>query len=230
MTGRLKPILEALRHFYGQPPEPAVTKPFEQVLWDNVAYMADDERRSQAFRVLKEGVGTRPEAILAAPQDKLLEAAGYGILAATFAGKLRSAAAIAMELGDLESLVGVPVAQARRVLQRFPGIGEPGADRILLFSRMHAVPVLESNGSRALQRLLSVSAGGSYAQVYRAATALIAAELGPDFDRLIETYQLLRRHGQELCRRSLPLCEPCPLRDGCAYYVGQRRRPSGSLS
>lgn len=225
MAGRLLPILEALRHFYGPSPAPAVTKPFEQVLWDNVAYMADDERRSQAFAVLKERVGTRPEAIVDAPQERLLEVAGHGILAATFAGKLRLAATIAMELGDLESLAGRPVAQARRVLRRFPGIGEPAADRILLFSRMHAVPALESNGSRAMQRLFSVNTGGSYAQVYRAETALLAAELGPDFDRLIEAYQLLRRHGQELCRRSLPLCERCPLRDVCAYYGGRGKRP-----
>ena len=224
MAGRLVPILEALRHFYGSSPAPAVTTPFEQVLWDNVAYMADDERRSQAFAVLKERVGTRPEAIVDAPQERLMEVAGHGILAATFAGKLRLAATIAMELGDLESLAGRPVAQARRAFRRFPGIGEPAADRILLFSRMHAVPALESNGRRALQRLFSVSTSGSYAQVYRAETALLAAELGPDFDRLIEAYQLLRRHGQELCRRSVPLCDRCPLRDVCEYYRGQGKR------
>lgn len=218
------PILEALRHFYGPSPAPAVTKPFEQVLWHNVAYMADDERRSQAFTVLKERVGTRPEAIVDAPQERLLEVAGHGILAATFAGKLRLAATIAIQLGDLESLDSRPVAQARRALRRFPGIGEPAADRILLFSRMHAVPALESNGSRALQRVFSISVG-SYAQVYRAETALLAAELGPEFDRLIEAYQLLRRHGQELCRRSLPLCDRCPLRDVCAYYGRQVQRP-----
>ncbi|MDQ6898438.1 MAG: hypothetical protein M3256_04845 [Actinomycetota bacterium] len=154
--------------------------------------------------------------------------AGHGILAATFAGKLRSAAAIAIELGDLESLVSVRVAQAKRVLQRFPGIGEPGADRILLFGRLHAVPALDSNGSRALQRLLSVSVGGSYARVYRAETALIAAGLRADFDGLIEAYQLLRRHGQELCRRKVPLCDGCPLRDGCDYYVRLGSRLEGS--
>jgi hypothetical protein len=74
--------------------------------------MADDERRSQVFAVLKEQVGTRPEAIVDAPQERLLKVAGHGILAATFAGKLRLAATIAMELGDLESLAGRPVAQS----------------------------------------------------------------------------------------------------------------------
>jgi endonuclease III len=175
----------------------------------------------------REQIGTSPEGILGAPESKLLGVTGHGILAETFAAKLRAAAAIAVELGNLEAIARGPLAQARRALRRFPGIAEPGADRILLFSRTHAVPALESNGSRALQRLGLVTAGGSYAQVHRAGTKLIATELGPNFDRLIETYQLLRRHGRELCRRSRPLCEGCPLRDGCAHYGGFLRRSSG---
>ena len=34
---------------------------------------------------------------------------------------------------------------------------------------------------------------------------------------LLKASLVLRRHGQELCRRAAPLCEGCPLRDGCAF-------------
>jgi endonuclease III len=227
VPGQLERVVDDLRKFYGRTSKPTVTKPFEQVLWENVAYLVDEERRARAFALLREQIGTSPDAILRAPQAKLLGVTGHGMLAESFAAKLRSAAATAMELGDLEAIARGPLPQARRALRRFPGIAEPGADRILLFSRTHAVPALESNGSRALQRLGLVAASGSYAQVHRAGTKLIAAELGPDFDPLIETYQLLRRHGQELCRRSQPLCEGCPLRDRCAYYARLRRWGSG---
>lgn len=230
MSGEVEQILATLRDFYGAPSKLPATEPFEEVLWDNVAYLANDDRRSLAFRLLKEKVGTAPEAIMSAPRRTLIEIASHGILASTFADKIRSAAAIALQLDDLKSLANVPVAQARRVLRRFPGIGEPGADRILLFSRLHAVPALESNGVRVLQRLLAVNPGDSYARVYRAETALIIVELGPDFDRLIDAYQLLRKHGQELCRRSEPRCQPCPLRERCAYYASQRSEGSGSLA
>jgi endonuclease III len=227
VPGQLERVLDDLRAFYGPPPRPTVTKPFEQVLWENVAYLVHDERRARAFALLRERIGTSPEAILGATQAKLLGVTGHGILAETCAAKLRASAVTAMELGDLEAIARGPLPRARRALRRFPGIAGPGADRILLFSRTHAVPALESNGSRALLRLGLVAAGGSYAQVHRAATKLIAAELGPDFDGLIETYQLLRWHGQELCRRSRPLCEGCPLSNRCAHYVGLRRWSSG---
>jgi hypothetical protein len=39
-------------------------------------------------------------------------------------------------------------------------------------------------------------------------------------DWLIRAHQLLRRHGQELCRRSRPRCAACPLTAQCAYYAG----------
>jgi endonuclease III len=39
-----------------------------------------------------------------------------------------------------------------------------------------------------------------------------------DFDWLIATHQLLRRHGQELCKTSEPLCPPCPIKATCRYY------------
>jgi hypothetical protein len=140
------------------------------VLWENVAYLAYDERCAHAFALLQEQIGTSPEAIPGAPQVKLLRVTGHGTLAETFVAKLRAAAATAIELGDLEAIARGPLPQARRALRRFPGIVEPGADRILLFSRAYAVSALESNGGRALQRLGLVAAGGSYAQVHRAGT------------------------------------------------------------
>jgi endonuclease III len=34
---------------------------------------------------------------------------------------------------------------------------------------------------------------------------------------LIQAHLLLRRHGQELCRRSEPTCDNCPLAADCEY-------------
>ena len=224
MAGELRHVLDDLKRFYGPAGEPTVTRPFEQVLWENVAYLVDDERRTRAFTWLKQRIGTSPEAILTSPHATLLGVTGHGILAETFAAKLRAAAAVALELGDLDAIVRGPLLKARRALRRFPGIAGPGADKILLFSHAHAVPALESNGCRVLQRLGLIASIGAYAQIQRAGTELIASELGLDFGRLVAAYLLLRQHGQELCRRSRPLCEGCPLRDRCAYYAALRSR------
>jgi adenine-specific DNA glycosylase len=47
---------------------------------------------------------------------------------------------------------------------------------------------------------------------------------------LIRAHQLLREHGQELCRRSRPSCERCPLSDVCLYYAGTGVAPSAAPS
>jgi endonuclease III len=113
---------------------------------------------------------------------------------------------------------------------QFPSIGEPGAEKVLLLARTHAVLGLDSNGVRVLTRLGLVGEGKSYAATYRAVQTFAAPYAGRGIEWLIRAYQLLRRHGQELCRRSRPSCERCPVADGCAYYAGTGAAPSAAPS
>ena len=100
----------------------------------------------------------------------------------------------------------------------------PGAEKILLFSRRYPVFPLDSNVLRVLLRLGYGKQEKSYSASYRSVQAAVEAELPKGFDGRIEAYQLLRRHGQLLCRRSHPLCGECPARGACAYA---RALPSG---
>jgi hypothetical protein len=46
-------------------PEPPVTRePFAVVIWENVCYLVDDERRKRVFERLRAAVGITPEALL----------------------------------------------------------------------------------------------------------------------------------------------------------------------
>jgi endonuclease III len=105
----------------------------------------------------------------------------------------------------------------RRACKSSLGSASLGAEKILLFTRTHPVLALESNGLRALLRLGFGEEQKSYATTYRLVQQAIGGELGMEYPRLIEAHLLLRRHGQELCRRSDPLCEECPLALICAY-------------
>ena len=49
------------------------------ILWENVAYLADDERRQEAFQMLKKRIGTEPAQVLSASEEALLEVTGHGI-------------------------------------------------------------------------------------------------------------------------------------------------------
>jgi endonuclease-3 len=168
---------------------------------------------------LRQTVGTRPESILGATEGELIHAAGFGILRRTSAVKLRRAAGIAVNEfdGDLAMILELPVDRAKRALRRFPGIGEPGAEKILLVIRCHPFLAPDSNALRVMVRLGFCSSCMSYAKTYAAAREVAERELGGDFDVLIGARRVLRHHGQVTCRRNTPECESCVLRDDCPW-------------
>ncbi len=212
-------IVARLERLYGPPAPPDVTGPFEMILRENVAYLASDARRDAAWDALRRRVGTTPKAILAAPRAELTAIARAGILAADRVEKIRESARIALEEfgGDLGRALDRAPAKAAKALERFPSIGGPGAEKILLFSRREKVLALDSNGLRVLLRLGYGEEDGNYAASYRSVREAARPQWKDDFDWLIAAHQLLRRHGQELCKASHPRCEACPLRRECAY-------------
>jgi endonuclease III len=224
----LREATATLARHAGPPAPPPTSDAFELVLYENVAYMAPPARRREAFDLLRATVGTTPAAILAATPKALERVTAKGILAATFAKKLRACARlVADELGgELEAALDGPLDAARRVLRKFPGIGEPGAEKILLFSGRAPLLAPESNGLRVLVRLGLARDAGSYAKTYAAGRAL-GAGLTPR--RLRDAHLLLRRHGETICKRTAPRCPECPLRARCDYARAQARggRPAG---
>ncbi|HET6317350.1 MAG TPA: hypothetical protein VFG86_12895 [Chloroflexota bacterium] len=222
-------VLERLAAVYGEPAALPACSVFEWLVYENVAYLVDDARRRAAFARLRTRVGISPEALLAASDEALRDATGVGILSEQQAGKLRRIAALALQ-DDLDALGTRPLREAKQVLVRYPSIGEPGAEKILLFARAHAVLGLDSNGVRVLTRLGLVNEATSYAQTYRHVQRHAEPYRERGVDWLIRAHQLLRQHGQELCRRSRPLCERCPLTSRCRYYAEATAAPSAAPS
>lgn len=218
-------IIDELQNFYGLPDPPKVSDPLGMILLENVAYLVNDERRERAFDVLREKVGLTPPEILTAHEEALLEVARLGgMLPAARVEKLRRIAQIALQEfdGDLDKALKQPLAQAKKSLKKFPGIGDPGAEKILLFSKTHPILALDSNGLRVLRRLGYGEEQKSYSATYRsaqeAAQEAVKDEMRTDFDWLVAAHQLLRLHGQQLCKTTTPLCAKCPVRASCRYY------------
>jgi endonuclease-3 len=216
----LPDLLDHLAALYGEPTLPAERLLFELVVLENVVYLADDEARARAFDLLSASVGVHPDALLAAPDVALERATGHGILAGHQADKLREIARLTRDEfnGDLEGVRSLPLPAARRALTRFPSIGEPGAEKILLFGRAHALLGLESNGVRVLTRVGLVAEARSYSATYRSVQRFAAPFADRGYDWLMRAHLLLRQHGQELCRRSRPHCDRCPVSGECAFY------------
>ena len=121
--------------------------------------------------------------------------------------------------------------QVKSALKEFPVIGEPGADKILLFSGMAPVAAVPSACTGVPQRIFFGHEDKNYGRGYRAAQGAMAAEVPENFAARKRAYLLLKKHGQEICKRTKPKCEICPIRGTCAYFEesGGRNANSGRV-
>jgi adenine-specific DNA glycosylase len=103
------------------------------------------------------------------------------------------------------------------LLKQFPGVGEPLADKILLFSGAHTILAPDSNALRVLIRLGYGIDDKSYAKSYRSAVDATKDEFATPAQAQ-RAQAILRHHGQQLCKRSSPSCELCPVRKHCDFY------------
>lgn len=234
MPVRLVPfprLIDRLAQHYGEPAPPGVTQPFAMILWENVAYLAHDTRRAEAFAELRAKTGLTPAGIRRAKDSLLLAIAGRGIVPAATKEKLRRAAEIARDSfgDDLTPILDKPLAAAKRDLRKFPAIGEPAAEKILLFNKRHPILALESNGLRVLVRLGYAAEHKNYSTMYKNVQRMLAPQLPDDCEALIRAHQLLRRHGQEICKRSSPLCQTCPLRPNCNFFSETAAVPESGI-
>jgi endonuclease III len=216
----LSKVVALLEKLYGAPERLPSRDVFELILFENAAYLVDDSRRDEVFDTLKKRIGTSSRAILNAPFEKLVAAIrSGGMRPEERANKLLEAATIADEVGieNLRRLMKSSPKDARKVLKRFPGMGDPGADRLLLIAGSVVTIAPESNGLRVLVRLGFAKEDRDYSKTWRAASEAVASELPNDPAWLLKAHLLLRRHGKELCRRTEPRCDICPLATGCAF-------------
>ncbi len=216
-------ILNSLERYYGPPKRPEVTDPFELILLENIGYLCDDAKRTAAFLSLKEKVGTTAAAILAASDDVLVELCALGgILAQSRGRKLRRIAEMASKC-DMKEMIALPLKEACKQLSRFPGIGEPSAEKILLFCGAHTVFAIDSNGLRTLLRIGYGEEKKNYRASYRSVQEALNHELPKECEDLIRAHLLLREHGQKLCKRAKPQCDGCPLLSRCDYGCAHKK-------
>ncbi|MDP9106878.1 MAG: hypothetical protein M3N49_13225 [Candidatus Eremiobacteraeota bacterium] len=210
-------LVKTLARAFGEPP-PAADDPYAIVLHENAGYLIDDDRRDALYaRIVS--LGRHPVALLSADHEALLAIArDGGMRPEERVARWRAIAEITLDEADgdlLAALRGLPLARARKLLARYPLIGVPGIDRILLFSRIAAIPSVDSNGLRVLERYGGVAAGQPYARAYRDACVVLCDAFGGDGDALRRAYLVLRRHGKTVCRGAVPYCMRCPVRTSC---------------
>jgi endonuclease III len=219
-------LLDKLEARYGcqKPGWPA--DPYLFIVWWHCGYPASDARCAKGWAALNQEIGADPEQILAARPVALAHALRPGSMVPELrAMRLKEIAArIKDEFGsDLRSGLVGPMVRVRKALKKFPNIADPGADRILLFGEIAPVAAVPSNCPHVLVRIRRGQERENYRVTYHEAQETVAAEIPETFSARMRAYLLLKRHGQELCKRTKPKFEDCPVSSACAYFAGKRR-------
>ena len=221
---RFETLIARLKEHYGEPALPPANGPFELVVWENACYLLSDERRAVVFEGLRATVGLEAEAIWKADKEILLPLAKMGgMRPETRVFRWHEIARITISQfgGNLDAVLELPYEKARRALQQFPNIGQPGAEKILMLCGMNTGLPLEWNGARVMQRIGYGRAQKNYGAMYRSIQEAVGGELPRGAAALSRAHLLLRQHGKTLCRNNQPLCDECPVIDLCSF-AGKR--------
>ncbi len=211
-------ILERLEAFYGAQEPCWPTDPYAFLVWLHCGYPASEVLCARGWESLNKSIGVQPEQLLAASNAQLAKALKPGgMVPERRAMRLKEIATRVQNefAGDLRGRLSGP--EARKLLKKFPNIADPGADRILLFGEIAPVAAVPSNCHQVLVRIQTGREHENYNATYKEAQQLIEKEVPKNFEARQRAYLLLKHHGQELCKRTNPKCDQCPLKTACAY-------------
>ncbi len=136
--------------------------------------------------------------------------------------------AITAERGNLalDFLADLPVPEARKWLEKLPGVGPKTSAATLIFStiRGKALPV-DSHHYRVAQRLAWLAPTVGEAKSHQVLEALLPPEW--DTQHVYDHHEIMMFHGQRCCFWRNPNCSECVLLDLCP--TGQARLAGGQM-
>lgn len=184
------------------------------ILTQNTAWTA----AARALSQLRAAGAWPAEAILALPQDvvaDLVRPTGHFNVKAR---KIQEFCRVLVEEhgGSIDQLLSGDAEAVRTRLLGIWGVGPETADAMTLYAARLPTFVVDAYAYRLAERM-ELAPGARQYEPYRQA---FLAAIGPDVARLNEWHALIVRHGQQICRRTNPLCDACPLLEDCPF--GQR--------
>jgi endonuclease-3 len=224
---RIPEIFRKLESSYGRQEPCWPTDPYRFLVWWHSGYPASDAACAKGWHSLTKEIGIEPEQLLAASPANLASALRPGGMVPELrAMRLKEIAARVKDEfgGDLRAALVGSIAQVRKILKTFPSIADPGADRILLFAGIAPVAAVPSNCPHVVVRIQRGQEQQNYGATYREAQEAIEVEVPEKFDARARAYLLLKRHGQEVCKRTKPKCAHCPVSSSCTFFARKGRR------
>ncbi|TMG02134.1 MAG: endonuclease III [Chloroflexi bacterium] len=222
---RLTPaaIIQRLSALYGDPVWRPHGDPMSELVLTILSQNTSDANSGRAFMRLRSRFRTWEE-LLAAGLEAIVPEIQAGGLATIKAPRIKAALEAVYERRgnfDLEFLRDLPLEEAKAWLRELKGVGPKTAACVLMFALGRPGLPVDTHVHRVAQRLGLVPAKAGAAEAHD----ILEAHLEPD-----EVYPFhisLIKHGRRICRSQRPLCERCPLLDGCPagqVFMGVRSR------
>jgi endonuclease III len=134
----LPEILNRLESHCGSQKPCWPTEPFQFLVWWHCGYPASDAACQRGWESVKEKIGIESRQILAVSTRELASALkADGMVPELRAVRIKEIAARVQDQfgADLRSGLVGSLKDVRKSLKKFPGIADPGVDRVLLFAR-----------------------------------------------------------------------------------------------
>jgi len=172
----------------------------QNTAWKNVELALANLRAAEVFTPV------RVESVSLRRLQSLIRPAGY------FRQKARALKAFVQFLrseycGSLKRMFATPTLTLREKLLKIRGIGPETADAILLYAGQHPVFVVDAYTKRIMARHGWMGDKARYEDI----RWMFERQSPGDVERFKEFHGLIVMVGKKWCRKSIALCEQCPL-------------------
>lgn len=175
-----------------------------------------DTNTERAYQKLQERFEITPEVLTKAKISDIEDCIRVAGLYQSKARAIQTASKIVLERfdGNLNTVLSLPVEEARRTLMDMPGVGPKTADVVLLFSADKPTIPVDTHVNRVSKRLGLAPARGDYEAVR---ISLQSHYRPQDY---ASVHLLLIAHGRKTCKAQKPLCHACPVSGVCPSKGG----------
>jgi len=170
--------------------------------WTNVSRAIGNLREENLLSLA--ALASLPEAVLA----EKIRPSGYFNLKARRLKNLLVLVSQEEPAGDLDRFFSLETISLREKLLSVKGIGPETADSILLYAAQKPVFVVDAYTYRMLTRHGLIGEETDYVEMQE----LFMDNLPADVKLFNEFHALIVRLGKEYCKKSMPRCQLCPLR------------------
>jgi endonuclease-3 len=209
---RAEKILLTLRNAFTLPEWITSDKDsFKTLITTIISQNTADRNTARAIENLSRNHPITPEALANAETNRIEESLKVAGLYRNKAKTIKKVSKIILEEfhGDFDSVLSLPLEDARETLMQLPGVGPKTADVVLLFCASKPTIPIDTHVNRVSKRLGLAPTDGDYEAIRKSLQALFSSN---DY---LAIHILLITLGRRYCKAGKPLCIECPVNKLC---------------